>query len=191
LHKSFGPSPYKEAGIKGFTPLQPFAVASHFARQGDFRDFHFPTLSELNDEFKPFPWVDDKECICFLSQNVVEEEAVLYTGLPPLPAVYTPPAIPPVSTLVAGIIDSSDQLFFVLHSLGNPSVCKWRLVRVAFLDSMALYPLCLQDGHFLVNVYTLHHDDVLFNATNQRYWLQHHSIGDYATPTLSTQTHLI
>ena len=59
LYKAFEPSPYKEAGIKGFTPPQSFAVASHFARQGDFSDFHFPTLSKLNDEFEPFPWIDD------------------------------------------------------------------------------------------------------------------------------------
>jgi hypothetical protein len=69
-HKPFGPLLYKEAGIKGFTPPQPFAVASHFARQGNFQDFHFPTLSELNNEFKPFPWVNDEERIHFLSLDV-------------------------------------------------------------------------------------------------------------------------
>ena len=39
--------------------------------------------------------------------------------------------------------------------------------------------------------YTLHHADVRFNASNQRYWLQYHSIGDIATPSPSTTTHLI
>jgi hypothetical protein len=39
--------------------------------------------------------------------------------------------------------------------------------------------------------YTLHHADVWFNASIQQYWLQYHSIGDIATPTSSTTTHLI
>ena len=39
--------------------------------------------------------------------------------------------------------------------------------------------------------YTLHYANVCFNATNQQYWLQYHSIGDIATPTFSTQAHLI
>ncbi len=108
-----------------------------------------------------------------------------------MPAVYSPPAVPPVSTLIASIIDSVDRLFFVSHSLGNPSTHEQRLTQVAFLDSMALYPLCLQDGCFLVKFYTLHYDNVWFNAINQRYWLQYHCLGDYATPTSSTQTHLI
>jgi hypothetical protein len=59
LYKLIGPSPYKEAGIKGFTPPQPLQAAAHFSTMGDFCDFHFPALSELNDEFDPFPWMDD------------------------------------------------------------------------------------------------------------------------------------
>jgi hypothetical protein len=61
LYKLIGPSPYKEAGIKGFTPPQPLRAAAHFATMGNFHDFHFPTLSELNNEFNPFPWKDDSE----------------------------------------------------------------------------------------------------------------------------------
>jgi hypothetical protein len=191
LYKAFGPSPYKEAGIKGFTPPQSFAVASHFARQGDFSDFHFPTLSKLNDEFEPFPWIDDDERARFFSADEIEEEQVLINGPPTSPAVYTSPPIPSISTLIASIIASSDWLFFVSHSLGNTSVREWRLVQVAFSDSTALYPSCLQDARFLVEFYTLHYDDLRFNAINQRYWLQYHSTGKYATPTLSKQTHLI
>jgi hypothetical protein len=48
-------------GIKGFTPPQPFQAAAHFAKTGNFRDFHFPMLSELNNEFDPFPWKDNAE----------------------------------------------------------------------------------------------------------------------------------
>jgi hypothetical protein len=59
IYKQFGNAPYKEAGIDGFKSPQPFAVPVHFACQGDFKYFHFPTLLELNDKFDPFPWVDD------------------------------------------------------------------------------------------------------------------------------------
>ncbi len=144
-------------------------MASHFACQGDFRDFHFPRLAKLNNKFAPFPWANNNKRICFLSHDEVEEDPVLYHGPPPLPTVYSPP--PPISTLVASIIDSADQLFFMSHLLGNPSEREWRLIGVVFLDSMALYPSCLQDSRFLVKFYTLHYDDIQFNAINQWYWL--------------------
>jgi hypothetical protein len=60
LYCPIGKHPYKEAGIEGFTPPQPFRIASHFLMKGDFCDFHFPFLAELNDELWPFPWRDDK-----------------------------------------------------------------------------------------------------------------------------------
>jgi hypothetical protein len=61
LYKPIGNSPYKEARIKSFESPQPFAIAAHFAHQGDFCYFHFPTLSKLNDKFEPFPWLNDNE----------------------------------------------------------------------------------------------------------------------------------
>jgi len=68
-------------------------------------------------------------------------------------------------------------------------VHEWRLIRVALSDSSSLSPSCLQDGRFLVELYTLHFDDVRHNACNQRYWLQYHSVGDMATLTSSATTH--
>jgi hypothetical protein len=58
LNKIIGKHPFKEAGLKGFSPPTPFAVPAGFARCGDHKDFHWPTLAELDD---PFPWLDDKE----------------------------------------------------------------------------------------------------------------------------------
>jgi hypothetical protein len=191
LHKRIGKSPYKEAGIEGFTPPRPFQIASHYLTKGDYRDFHFPTLAELNEEISPFPWIDDDERIQVMSRDTIEDQPVLYTGPPPSRAVPPLPSAPPLSSLVAGIINSSDHLFFISHSLGHPTTCEWRFVRVAFSDSTSFSPSCLQDGQFLMEFYTLHHADVWFNASNQRYWLQYHSIGDIATPTPSTRTHLI
>jgi hypothetical protein len=73
LYKQFGNAPYKEAGIDGFKLLQPFAVPAHFSCQGNFKDFYFPTLSELNDEFDPFPWVDDDEQIMLLNPMLLRQ----------------------------------------------------------------------------------------------------------------------
>lgn len=192
LYKPFGTMPYKEAGIDGFKPPQPFAIASHFARRGDYKDFRWPTLAELNDELDhEFAWRDDAERVRYFSHDVVEEEPVMYHGPPPSPAIVRQPSVPAISTLVKSIIDSTDRLFFVSHSLGNPSIREWRLIRVAFTDSTAMSPSCLQEGKFLVEFYILHHEDVRQNAMNQRYWLQYHPFSDITTPTSSIMTHLI
>ncbi len=126
-----------------------------------------------------------------MSRNKIEEPPVLYNGPPPSRTIPSPPPAPPISSLVASIIVSLDHLFFILHSLGNPSTCDWRLVRIAFSNSTSLSPSCLQDGRFLMEFYTLHHADVWFNAINHRYWLQYHAVSNIATPTSLTQTHLI
>ncbi len=83
LYKPIGPSPYKEAGIKGFEPPQPLQAAAHFATMGNFRDFHFPTLLELNNEFEPFLWMDDAKRLRYFSSGATDDEPVMYTGPPP------------------------------------------------------------------------------------------------------------
>jgi hypothetical protein len=191
LYKQFRNAPYKDAGIDGFKSPQPFGVPAHFACQGNFKDFHFPTLLVLNDEFDPFPWMDNDKEITLLNPDVVKADTVMYNGLPPFLELIQPPSIPPISTLLTSIIALSDRLFFISHSLGNPSVCEWHLVCTAVSDSTALSPSCLQDKRFLIKFYTLHHDDVRFNATNQPYWLQYHSLGNLTTPTSNTSMHLI
>ncbi len=191
LYKPIGKSLYKEAGIEGFKPPCPFQLASHFVTKGDYRDFHFPTLAELNEEVCPFLWIHDDERIQLMSRDEIDDQLALYTAPPPSRAVPSPPSAPPLGLLVASIINSSDRLFLILHLLGNPNTCKWWLVRVAFSDSTSLSLSCLQDGRFLMEFNTLHYTNVWFNATNQRYWLQYHSFGDIATPTSSTKTHLI
>ncbi len=46
-------------------------------------------------------------------------------------------------------------------------------MHVAFQDLVALYPSCLQDGHFLVDFYVAHPSDICYNVINQQFWLQH------------------
>jgi hypothetical protein len=120
-----------------------------------------------------------------------EEAPILYPGLPLSLAIPMPPSTPILSMLVAAIIALSNQLFCTSHSLGNPTTRNWRLVHVTLSNSTALSPSCLQDGCFLVELYTLHHADVRFNTINQRYWLQYHSLGEISTPSSSTTTNLI
>ena len=194
LHKSFTINPYIEAGIKGFVPPQPFkaSTTSNFLMVGSIDDFHWPTLSELNDELAPFPWKDDEERLRIMSgEDEHNTQAVLYNGPPPSPPTPPSPSRPSLDVLVPSIIRSADKLFFVSHSIGTGSAREWRLVRVAFDDSMALYPSCLQDGRFLVEFYIQHTADTRYNAINQRYWLQYHDIADITTPTISSDTHLI
>ncbi len=100
---------------------------------------------------------------------------VMYHGPPPSP----PPAptdslLPPsITTLAPQIILSADRLFLVAHKITAANSHKWCLVRVAFQDSILLYPSALQDGQFLVKFYVVHPSDVRYNATNQQYWLHY------------------
>jgi hypothetical protein len=119
LYWPIGKSPYKEAGIKGFPPPQPFCIASHFLAKGEFHDFHFLTLIELNEEVDPFPWINEEEQTRVMLRNNFEKAPILYNGLPLSLAAPIPPFTPILSTPVANIITSSDQLFFISHFLGN------------------------------------------------------------------------
>ena len=50
LYKPISAHPFKEAGIKGFAPIQPFQVASNQAITDWCDAFHWSSLLELNDE---------------------------------------------------------------------------------------------------------------------------------------------
>ncbi len=60
LYKPITAHPFKEAGIKGFFPIQPFQVLANLA-QTECVAFHWPSLSELNDEIAPFLCLSDDE----------------------------------------------------------------------------------------------------------------------------------
>jgi hypothetical protein len=62
LYKPITAHPFKEAGLKGFTPRQSYQLApSHLAQIQPGSDFHWPSLSELNKEITLFPWSNDDE----------------------------------------------------------------------------------------------------------------------------------
>ena len=119
LYKRIGKHPFIEAGLKGFNLAEPFKLASTFVRAGRHTDFHWPSLSELNDELNPYPWTSDAERDNFFADDGVSTSEVLYTGPPPEPPSYVPPTIPPISDLVASIIHSDSKLFFIADRLNH------------------------------------------------------------------------
>ena len=116
---------------------------------------------------------------------------VLMTGPPPAAPNHPIPSIPAIHLLTAAIIRSTDRLFFVSHSIGANDAREWRLARVAFHDSVSIYPSCTLDGRFLFEFYICHPADWRYNAVNQRYWIQFHGREDMLHPSLTTETHLV
>jgi hypothetical protein len=138
--------------------------------------FWWSTLSELNNYIDKFPWSSDKERYQYFEDDAPFCPSVMYTGPPPVPPVspHVPKhSTPSITSLAPLIILSYDKLFFISHSIGG-NHREWRLVHVAFQDSVALYPSYLQDNRFLVDFYLAHLSDVHYNAINQQFWLQYH-----------------
>jgi hypothetical protein len=75
--------------------------------------------------------------------------------------------------------------------IGLGKVCEWHLVWVALKASMSSYPLCLTDGHYLVDFYIFHPADSRNNAIHRRYWLCYHHGDDMHRPTSLTESHLL
>jgi hypothetical protein len=107
LWRPISKQPFADAGLNGFEPAQPFKVPAHFAAQFSPDDaFHWPSVSELNDELLPFPWLpNEREAL--ENDEPYSSEPVMYHGPPPEPPA-TSPSIPSISDLVASIIRSND-----------------------------------------------------------------------------------
>jgi hypothetical protein len=175
LYYPIGANPIKEAGLKEFKPPVPFQVSQNFLDVGNFKDFWWPTLSELNNELDPYPWRDENERRELMTDNPLFLPPVMHHGPPPLPPTTQADAesAPSITILPPQIIASTDKLFFIAHKIGATNFHEWCLLRVAFHDSILLYPSALQDGRFLVKFYVLHPSDVRYNTIDQRYWLQY------------------
>ncbi len=76
LYKPISAHPFKEAGIKGFSPIQSCKVATHLAITDQCLAFWWPSLSELNDKIAPYHWESKEERQRYLDKN----------GIFPLPA---------------------------------------------------------------------------------------------------------
>ena len=181
----------KEAGLKVFSPNQPFKVATNLAQTDQCNVFHWLSLSELNDEITPFLWASNEEYECYMSGGSVSTLLMLTTGPPPVALNHSIPSVPAIHFLMAAIIKSTDQFFFVSHNIGANEAQEWRLAWVDFNDSLLMYPACTLDGQFLFKFYICHPADWQYNAVNQRYWFQFHGWEDITHPSLSTETHLV
>jgi hypothetical protein len=137
---------FKEAGIKGFTPLSPFKVTSHFLMTNHNFAFHWPSLLELNNKIIPFPWSSEEEQQKFLSGDSISTLPVMYTGPPPAAPTYPCPAIPPLNTLTWSIIQSSNKLFFISNSISQNDAHECRLVRWHFKNPCLPTPLVYKTG---------------------------------------------
>ena len=92
---------------------------------------------------------------------------------------------PTVNQVHARLINGRNNLFFVVFE------GEWRLVSVAYKDTMSLHPDCLQDGKFLVDFYILHPKDHWFGAPNQRFWLEYHRPGSSTFARRKSSYHLV
>ena len=103
LYKPISANPFKEAGLKGFDPIQPYKVSTNFAITSQCAAFYWPSLSELNDEFAPFPWANDAELQLYLHGDYITKLPVLATGPPPAGPTHSIPKIPAIHLLTAAI----------------------------------------------------------------------------------------
>jgi hypothetical protein len=179
--------PFKEAGIKGFSPIQPFKVATNLANTDWCAAFHWSSLSELNDQFA----TSDDKYRQYLHGDSIAKLPVMTMGPPPAAPAYSIPTIPVIHLLTATIISSTEKLFFVSHSIRANNSGEWCLARVAFNNLVLFYPSCTLDGRFLFEFYICHPSDWHYNAVNQLYWIQFHGQEDMMCPDLSMDTHLI
>jgi hypothetical protein len=175
LYRPIGKHPFKEAGIKGFARPAPFHVLASFINVGDFKDFHWPLLSELKDKIDPFPWSSDNEWVCYFAKEPPLITPLMYNGPPPS-SLVAPPLVShdalSITDLAPLIIASKDKLFFILHEV-SPGCREWCLVHVTLKGSLFLYCACLQNVCFLVEFYVGHPADVPYNAINEQFWFQY------------------
>jgi hypothetical protein len=139
----------------------------------------------------PFCWESDEEHWRYMDKNIITSVPAFWIGPPLAAPVHPIPAVPSIQLLAAAIVWSTDHLFFVSYRFGDNNAQEWQLARVAFMDSMSLYPSCMLDGRFLFKFYICHPADWRHNAVNQQYWLQLHSVDDLCFPHLASDTHLV
>ena len=144
----------------------------------------FPTCQELDNEFDGWPE----------SGNPLVEDSRIPEPTPPsiiidntavLHATIRSPA-----TIIADLVRSEDQLFFVAYAPQRSQERKeWKLVRINLEKSLQHHPQCLQDGRFLAEFYIEHYRDIKIKACHRRFWLEYHKTNSYKT--LSSDYHIL
>jgi hypothetical protein len=191
LYKPISAHPFKEAIIKGFSPIQPFKVSQQALAQTDqCAAFHWPSLSELNDKIAPFAWDNDTEYERYMSGDSITKLPIFTTGPPPATPNHPIPTIPAIQLSwqpsSRAQIASSSSLTILAPMMHKNGVWLGLLLMILFQFT----PLTL-DGGFFFEFYICHPADWRYNAVNQCYWIQFHGREDIIHPSLSTDTHLV
>ena len=127
LYKPIAAHPFKEAGIKGFTPIKPYQTTQP-ANLVDIQlssDFHWPSLSELNESVTPFEWESDAKYQRYLSDDSFHSEPVMATGPPPAAPKHASQlfplftfSLPPSSAVPIGSSSCPTALALATHENG-------------------------------------------------------------------------
>jgi hypothetical protein len=83
LLKAIDPHPFKEAGISGFLPPQPFKVPAMFLNVCNHTDFRWWTLSELNANVDKVLRSSNKKRRKYFEDDTPFFPDIMYTGPPP------------------------------------------------------------------------------------------------------------
>ena len=75
IHTPIKKNPYKNAGLKGYTPAQPYKAAPANPAIPAEDDIRFPTLAELNSEC--FQWDEGEEDLILADPSLCQEIEVL------------------------------------------------------------------------------------------------------------------
>jgi hypothetical protein len=113
LHKPIKANPFKEARIDGFKPFSPFKVTAQYLTTDTALAFHWPSLSELNNEMPESKLISEDERWLYLSGDSISTLPIMYASPPPAAPSYSLPAIPALNILTQSIIQSLDRLFFI------------------------------------------------------------------------------
>jgi hypothetical protein len=141
LYQKFKEHPYKEAGIKGFTPPTPLTISTLSLQTSKDVLFKWPTLAKLNDELFPdLSRINSNEIT--KSNDLVALAPGIYTGPPPSAPTCLIPATPSANTLTQHIIISADNYFFMSGKISRfvKDIREWRLVCVTLAVTMQSYP---------------------------------------------------
>ena len=140
LYKPISAEPFASARLKGYYPTNPYRLeaTATLNLRTPIEPFHWPTLSELNDDMDQHFWVQDWEYQkwrrdFFEAQwkpvpNLLHGTA---PGPPPAAPWVSIPVIPSLEALNAVLVLSDDKLFFISFSIG-PNVREWRLAQLDF-----------------------------------------------------------
>ena len=97
IHTPIQKDPYKNAGLKGFRPAQPFKLPVANPDLPSDDEIKFPTLAELNEEY--FLWDEGEEDLVYQDNSLCQEIEVFAVTRsqaasaksPPPPPVEAPP----------------------------------------------------------------------------------------------------